>query len=108
MKLIFAIVSTDDGNKALKKLNAQGFGATKFATSGGFLREKNMTLILGTEEERIPEVMRIFKENCRKRTKVAIESINASMTGFSGFAPIEIEVGGATIFIVNVESFEKI
>ena len=67
MKLVFAIVNDQDGSKVLEALNKEGFSVTKLATTGGFLKVGNMTLIIGTEEDKVQKVIDIVKEKSHKR-----------------------------------------
>lgn len=108
MKLILAILHSEDGNKVLTTLNDAGFSVTKLATTGGFLRAGNITLIVGTEEERVEEAISIFKERCRTRKHIMTTPISAGMAGMYTPQPIEVEVGGATIFVLDVDRFEKV
>ena len=109
MKLVFAIVSNDDSNVVLRELNKAGFSATKMASTGGFLRAGNTTLLVGTEEENVQPVIDVIEKNSAKR-KQLIFSPEPYVGGISGYTsfPAEIEVGGATIFVVDVERFEKV
>ncbi len=108
MKLILAILHSEDGNKTLGALNDAGFSVTKLATTGGFLRAGNITLLVGTEEERVEEAISIFKERCHTRKHIMTTPISAGMAGMYTPQPIEVEVGGATIFVVDVDRFEKV
>ena len=53
MKLVFAIVSNDDATTVMRELNKEGFQVTKLASTGGFLRVGNVTLLVGTDEEKV-------------------------------------------------------
>ncbi len=105
MKLIIAIISSDDSNKLTNALNLKGYSVTRLATSGGFLRTGNTTLMIGVEEDKIEDVMDTIKSQCQTR-----KQITASSTPIGGVMPhpVEIETGGATIFVVDVENFEKV
>lgn len=108
MKLIFAIVHDEDGPKVMDELNRNGLSVTKLCSSGGFLKSGNTTLLVGIEEERLDEVIEIIKKKSKSRKQV----INSSMTpnGMGGMFvpyPVEVVVGGATIFVTNVDRFEK-
>jgi len=105
MKLVLAIVHDEDGNRVMSALNSSGFSVTKLATTGGFLRSGNTTLLVGTEEEKVDEVMNIFIKYCHKRKQITATPIPTGM--FTPY-PIEVEVGGATMFLINVDRFEKI
>lgn len=108
MKLIIAIVSDEDGNSVLRALNEEGFGVTKLATTGGFLKQGNMTLLIGTEEDRLNEAIGILKDKCHTRKKVTTASMISGITGMIDPYPIEVEMGGVTIFVVDVDRFEKV
>jgi len=109
MKLIFAIVHDEDGNRVMSELNIQGFSVTKLATTGGFLKHGNMTLLVGTSEQNVQAVVDIIKSKSETRKQVI--STPVPMSGLGGNYspyPVEVEVGGATIFVLDVERFEKI
>ena len=108
MKLILAIVHSDDGNKAISELNKAGFRVTKLATTGGFLRSGNMTLLIGVDEDKIHALKEVFKENCSTRKKIMTTPVSTGMAGMMTNQPIEVDVGGATLFVLDVESFERI
>ncbi len=109
MKLIFAVVNDEDGYGVMDELNKNGFSVTKLCSTGGFLKAGNTTLISGVEDEHVERVIDIIKKKSKSRKQI----INSSMapTGMGGMLmpnPVEIIVGGATIFVLNVERFEKL
>ena len=107
MKLIVAIVNTDDCHAVLGEITRNGFSATKLSTSGGFLRAGNTTLIIGAEDEKVSEIVDIFKQFSSKRTEM-IET-SPSITGEAFLTmPVEVTVGGATVFVLDVEQFYKL
>ena len=109
MKLVFAIVSTDDSNIVMRELNKEGFSVTKMASTGGFLRAGNVTLLVGTDEDKVQSAIDVITKFSAKRKQVVFtpEPYVQAAAGMSSF-PAEIEVGGATIFVVDVERFEKV
>ena len=109
MKLVFAIVSNDDATSVMKELNKEGFQVTKMASTGGFLRVGNVTLLVGTEEDKVQKAIDIISKFSAKRKQVVFsgEPYIGATTGYMSF-PSEIEVGGATIFVIDVERFEKL
>ena len=107
MKLIMAIVSSEDGNKVIKALTDDGFAVTKLSTTGGFLSSGNMTLLCGVDDEKVDEVLKIIEAKSRKRDKVVPASASYGAGVYTAF-PIDIKVGGAVVFVLNVERFEKI
>ncbi len=103
MKLVVAIVNYNDSNKVLSKLTEHNVSVTKLSTTGGFLRNGNRTLLIGTEDERVPEILEIIKTHCHSRKQYMP---SAEVTPNVNF-PIEVVVGGATVFVLDVEQFEK-
>ncbi len=109
MKLVIAVIQDEDANKVSNVLRNENFGLTKLASTGGFLSSGNTTLLIGVEEERVQEALDIIKENCKTRKKITTDSIPSAYTAASGYIPrtIEVLVGGATVFVVDVDQFEK-
>ena len=109
MKLIFAIVNKDDSGSVSSALTRAGFSVTKLATTGGFLRAGNPTLLVGVEDDRFQEAMDLIEKVCKSRKQIATSpSPVAGTTGVYVPYPIEVMVGGATIFVLPVERFEKV
>ena len=109
MKLIVAVVQARDADELLRALTGRGFRATRINSSGGFLRESNVTLLLGVQEAYAAEVLRIIKQNCRARTRFVNPLMPIVEPGeFYVAGPIEVEVGGATVFVLNVDRYERI
>ena len=109
MKLVMAIIQDEDAFHIMDLLKAKGFGATKLASTGGFLRSGNTTLICGVTEERIPELVDVIEQKCKSRKQIT--SVNSTnVTASESFAPypVEVTVGGATIFVLGVEEFRKV
>jgi uncharacterized protein YaaQ len=109
MKLVLAIVHDEDGNGLMTEFNKQGFSVTKLATTGGFLRSGNTTLLIGTTKENTQKVIDIIKKKCSSRKEIATSPTPAM--GAAGVYipyPVEVDVGGATVFVVDVERFEKV
>jgi len=109
MKLIVAIVQDEDASRLISELMTDGFGVTKLATTGGFLRAGNTTLLVGVEDDRFDVAMAIVEKVCKSRKQIAASPV--SMVGVPGAYtpyPIEVVVGGATIFVLTVDQFVKL
>ena len=107
MKLVFAIVNDDDAGNVLSVLSQAGFSATKLATTGGYLKAGNTTFISGVEDHQVDQILDLIGKNARKRTQILHDT--SSIGGVGALAmPLEITVGGATVFVLNVERFEKL
>ncbi len=110
MKLVFAIVSNEDGNLVMRELNKAGFSVTKMASTGGFLRAGNTTLLAGVNEDKVQDAIDIISKHSMKRKPILFTPepmIGAIDMDYSAL-PKEVETGGATIFVVDVDHFEKI
>lgn len=109
MKLIMAIIHDEDAFHIMDVLNEKGYSVTKLASTGGFLRAGNTTLICGVEDEKVEELVGIIEKKCKGRRQIT--SINSSnITSAESYVPypVEVTVGGATIFVLNVEEFKKV
>ena len=107
MKLVFAIVGNDDAPLVNSSLTKAGFQVTKLATSGGFLKAGNTTFIIGTEDEKVEKVMDLLRKQCSRRTQMMPSTATTDGTMYSSY-PIEVAVGGATVFVLDVDRFEKL
>ena len=107
MKLILAIVNNDDSTRVSAALTEAGFGVTRLSTSGGFLMVGNTTFLIGTEDDKVDEVIEIISEFSRKRTQMVTPSPSFMAEGFISRA-VEVTVGGATVFVVDIDRFEKV
>ena len=106
MKLILAVVEDDDAARLMDALIENDFSATKLASTGGFLLRGNTTLLIGVEDDKVSQVLDIVRQKCTRRKKLipqAASEIPASMN-----LPIEVESGGATLFVLSVDQFHKV
>lgn len=106
MKLVIAIVNRDDAAATSDALRDGGFHFTRLASSGGFLKSSNETILCGVPDERCGKAVETIREHCRNRTKTAPETMSG--LGFFPSAPVDLKTGGAAIFVVDVERFERV
>lgn len=108
MKLIIAVVQDKDSNRLINALNEENFQTTKLATTGGFLKEGNTTLMIGCQDEYIDQVLKIIKENCSQREQM-VAPISPMGGNADSYIPkqVKVEVGGATVFVLPIESFYR-
>jgi len=107
MKLILAIVSNDDSSSVSNALTKENFQVTRLATTGGFLRAGNTTLITGTEDDLVEKCIALIGEESKRRTEIVPSTASYDIGRYASF-PIEVQVGGATIFVLDVEKFMKL
>lgn len=113
-KMIIAILSGDDSADTISELNKNGFYVTVLSTSGGFLKRKSVTLLIGTEEANVPKVTAILKSKAgRRKEQVYYHATSFSehdtghMVSSPAAIPIEQEVGGAVVFVMDLNRMEK-
>ncbi|MGQ9585761.1 MAG: cyclic-di-AMP receptor [Anaerolineae bacterium] len=108
MKLVVSIVNSDDSRDLVDHLTQEGFRATIISTTGGFLREGNATVLVGVEDPQVPQVLKIIRQSCHTRTQY-VNPLPPVMEPGELYmpTPVEVQVGGATVFVLNVERFEK-
>jgi uncharacterized protein YaaQ len=109
MKLIYAIVRNDNEDDVVDALMQAKYSVTRLATTGGFLRKGNTTLMIATDDEKVEDAIQIIKKECGKRQKITVNMPYLSGTSMSAYTtmPMPVEIGGATIMVVNLERFEK-
>ena len=107
MKLVISVINRDDLYSLTDALIGTGHSATIIGTTGGFLREGNATLLVGTEDAKLDAVMATIRANCRTRIKYVVPFPPAAELEGYLYEPIEVEVGGAVVFVIDVDRFVK-
>ncbi|WP_059105335.1 cyclic-di-AMP receptor [Shouchella shacheensis] len=108
MKLIIAVIQDKDSTRLSDALVKADFRATKLASTGGFLKAGNTTFLIGVEDAQMDEVMGLIQKNCRSREQVVapISPMGGNADSYVPY-PVEVQVGGATVFVLPVEQFEQ-
>ncbi|MFG6497472.1 cyclic-di-AMP receptor [Fictibacillus sp. UD] len=108
MKMIIAVVQDKDSNRLQDALVDKSYRATKLATTGGFLKAGNTTFMIGVEDAQIEDVMEIIRENCKSRNQMVapVSPMGGNADAYVPY-PVEVEVGGATVFVLPVENFQQ-
>lgn len=107
MKLVLAIVSNDDSSSVSSALTKANYQVTKLATTGGFLKAGNTTMIVGIDDDKVEDVIRIIGEQSKRRTEIVPSTASYDIGRYASF-PVEVQVGGATIFVLEVSQFLKL
>lgn len=102
MKLLIAIVNNDDAHSVNSTLSKEGFFVTKISSTGGFLMSGNSTFLMGIEDDQVERAIDIIGTHSQKRTQTI--PFSASYP-HGGVIPTtgKVTVGGATVFVLNVE-----
>ena len=108
MKMIIAIVQDEDSSRLVSNLMNEGYSVTKLATTGGFLRAGNTTLLMGVNDDKLDGAIKIIEKVCKSRKQIATSPVTMGGTaGMYAPYPIEVTVGGATVFVLTVDQFVK-
>ncbi len=108
MKLVVCIVHNRDKNKITDELVKAGFKFTIIGSTGGFLREGNTTFLIGVDEEDLPALKKVIGQNCQSRDQlVNVMPFEAAPPGAFIPSPVKVPVGGAVVFVLPVEQFER-
>jgi len=109
LKLIVAVVQGEDAERTVVALTDKGINSTRTASTGGFLQQGNVTLTIGVDDAQVAGALQIIHENCQERSRYLTPVPPLAEPGeFFLSHPVEVQVGGATVFVVPVDSFEKI
>jgi uncharacterized protein YaaQ len=109
VKLVVAIVHSEDAGALVDALLEREFRATRLHSSGGFLKQTNATIMLGVEDGQVDQVIGIVGEQCHARTQTVNPMPPIMEPGeFYLPYPVEVEMGGAVVFVLPVERFERL
>lgn len=104
MKLVIAVVQRQDAGELLDALTEQGYRVTRISSQGGFLREGNVTLLVAVEDRAVDPLLQTIREHCYTRTRYVSPLPSVAESGeFYPPAPVEVQIGGATIFVLKAD-----
>lgn len=108
MKMIIAIVQDQDSQSLSDVLTKSNFRTTKLASTGGFLRAGNTTFLCGVEDNRVNELLTLINSTCGNREQVVtpVTPMGGNADAYIPY-PVEVEVGGATVFVMPIEQFHQ-
>lgn len=107
MKLIMAIVQDIDADPAIDELTKANHRVTRIASTGGFFRMGNTTLLVGAEDDQVEAIIEVLRQICKERTRVMPVNFDPTEAILSAGAYTEVPVGGATVLVFNVERYER-
>jgi len=109
MKLVIAVVQDKDRHKVIEYLLDKGFKFTHVASTGGFLREGNITFLIGVEDGDVQKAVDTLSEACHSREQfVNVFPPTMGPIGTGIPSPVKVTVGGATVFVVDVDKFVQL
>lgn len=108
MKLIVAIVQDQDSPSLVEDLTDKDYRVTKLASTGGFLKSGNTTLLIGIDDEHVEDVIKLIEDNCKTR-EITTSLLTVTMPGDTYIPyPLEVKVGGATVFVLDVDKHIRV
>lgn len=104
-KMIIAVLSASDSAEVVADLSEHGFYATLLSSTGGFLKKKSVTLMIGVEAASLDSALRILE----KHAKTRVETTYITPQGAAGIPamPVKVCSGGIVAFVMNVEKCIK-
>ena len=109
-KLILAVLQGDDYADTVDELNRKGFFATVLSSTGGFLKKKSVTVMIGVEEDRMQQVLDILKLCAGRRQQMTYSDLSMSAGGPNPsipMMPVQMSVGGVAVFIIDLDDIQK-
>lgn len=108
MKMIIAIVQDDDEAVLTQAFQDHNIRATKLSSTGGFLRAGNTTFMIGIEDQEVPTVLEVIKDCSERRQQFVPLPTNYDVDfDMTQTYPVQVEVGGATVFVLPIEGFYR-
>jgi uncharacterized protein YaaQ len=115
MRLVVAILHSKDADGCVTALNDAGFPCTRLGSLGGFLDRDNATLLVGVEAAKVDAVVEILRGRSKRRHEALRATPPAGPgrgpdgpSGSGAPHPVDVEVGGATVFVLQVDRFERL
>ena len=109
MKLVVAIIHPEDAGALVDALTDKDYRVTRLHSQGGFLKQSNASILVGVEETQVDDVLAVIRETCHARSQFINPMPPIMEPGeFYMPYPVEVEVGGATVFVLPVERFERL
>lgn len=109
MKLVVAIVQQRDRTKIGDELVKAGFKYTVFASQGGFLGQSSATFLVGVDPEDVSVVVKLVQSYCQSREQlVNIAPFDLPNPGSLIPSAVNVPVGGAVVFVLDVSEFHQI
>jgi uncharacterized protein YaaQ len=108
MKLIIATVQDQDADFVVSRLMEAKYRVTRIGSTGGFLQQGNTTLLTGVEDRQVEHVVELLQQSSQRRMRYMPMATGTTPNGMTLYNYIEVEVGGATIFALDVDHFEQV
>jgi uncharacterized protein YaaQ len=95
-KLIIAVVQNEDADGVVDALLEGDFRATRLASTGGFLRRGNTTLMIGADEDQVDHVLDLIRRHARSGAAHPDETAGATTPA------------AATVFVLDLDEYQRL
>ena len=109
-KMLLAVVQGDDYPETVDALNRNGFFATVLSSTGGFLKKRSVTLMIGVEAHRVEAVLDVLRQCAGRRRQMTYSNLSMSSGGPNPsipMMPVNMDVGGVVVFIMDLDGIQK-
>ena len=106
-KLLVIITADSDADSLIQKLVQRGYPATKVSSTGGFLHRGNATILSGVDADDVDNILALVRSECKARSEFLPAQAMPFPESIHPAEPVEVRVGGAIVFVIPVERFEK-
>jgi uncharacterized protein YaaQ len=107
MKLVVAVILDYDVDRLLRAVTEASLGATRVASTGGYLRTGNTTVLLGVPDDRVAQCLRLLATVCGARLERAAAGVAADLPEIYASGLADVTVGGGVAFVAPVQRFER-
>lgn len=104
-QLMIAVLQESDVELATSALGQFDIPVIRLTSSGGFLRRRNVTMLIGITSQVGEKIISVLQRTCRQRVEymaAPLESVNLPLP-----MPVPVTIGGAKVFVLPVERFEE-
>ena len=109
-KMLLAVIQGDDYPDTVDDLNRNGFFATVLSSTGGFLKKRSVTLMIGVEAHRVQAVLDVLRQCAGRRQQMTYSNLSMSAGGPTPsipMMPVQVSVGGVAVFILDLDDIQK-
>jgi len=106
-QLVIAIVAGSQAGALIRTLTRDGFYVTQIASSGGVVREATVSLLVGLDQVRLPQLLDHIRIHCRTHIQYVPVHLEATLAEIQPLV-LEAQAGGATVYVLDVERFEQV
>jgi uncharacterized protein YaaQ len=106
-RLMILTITGSQADPLMKHLNRDGVQFTVINSTGEMMQESALCLMIGFSHERLDALLDVVRTECHTYRKF-IPTQSLLPGELSGLPMVEAELGGARVYMLNVERFEQL